>query len=181
MTRPVTLESLVGRSSAGFEEPFGMLEACHERIQRTLALLHRLRLHLRVHGADEQARQAAADVIRYFDRAAPEHHRDEELHVFPPLLASGDATVIALVNRLADEHREMETRWAVARRVLEAVAGGVRALKPEDEAALDSFEGLYAAHLCAEEEQAYPAAQTAIDAAARAAMSQDMMRRRGLG
>lgn len=158
-----------------------MLEACHERIQRTLALLQRLRQHLRGHGADEQARQAAADVIRYFDRAAPEHHRDEELHVFPPLLASGDAAVVAVVNRLVDEHREMETRWAAARRVLQAVAGGAGALTPEDEAALDSFEGLYATHLNAEEEQVYPAAQPSIDAAAQAAMSQDMMRRRGLG
>ena len=27
--------------SVGFEQPFAMLEACHERVQRTLALLQR--------------------------------------------------------------------------------------------------------------------------------------------
>ncbi|RYF75253.1 MAG: hemerythrin domain-containing protein, partial [Comamonadaceae bacterium] len=67
----------------GFEQPFAMLEACHERVQRTLALLGRLRGHVQAHGADEPARQAARDVLRYFDIAAPLHHEDEELHVFP--------------------------------------------------------------------------------------------------
>ena len=45
--------------AVGFEQPFAMLEACHERVQRTLALLARLRAHVRQHGADEDARQAA--------------------------------------------------------------------------------------------------------------------------
>ena len=45
--------------AVGFEQPFAMLEACHERVQRTLGLLQRLRDHVRAQGADEQARQAA--------------------------------------------------------------------------------------------------------------------------
>lgn len=60
-----------------------MLEACHERVQRTLGLLGRLREHVRKQGVDNDARQAARDVLRYFDIAAPLHHQDEELHVFP--------------------------------------------------------------------------------------------------
>jgi hypothetical protein len=78
----------------GFEQPFAMLEACHERVQRTLALLARLRVHVREQGADENARQAARDVLRYFDMAAPLHHEDEELHVFPLLLAHGAPEVV---------------------------------------------------------------------------------------
>ncbi|MEZ0309011.1 MAG: hemerythrin domain-containing protein, partial [Ramlibacter sp.] len=68
-----------------FEQPFDMLEACHERVHRSLDLLARLRAHVVTHGADDQARQAAIDVLRYFDVAAPAHHLDEELHVFPPM------------------------------------------------------------------------------------------------
>lgn len=82
--------------SVGFEQPFAMLEACHERVQRTLALLQRLRAHVLEHGADVPAQQAARDVLRYFDIAAPLHHEDEELHVFPLLLAQGSPDVAAL-------------------------------------------------------------------------------------
>ncbi len=103
MNQPIRLSSLTAAPAAGFEQPFEMLEACHERVQRMLALLGRLREHLASHGADEQARQAARDVMRYFDQAAPEHHRDEELHVFPPLLAQNDPKVAAVVVRLQQD------------------------------------------------------------------------------
>jgi hypothetical protein len=33
--------------AVGFEQPFAMLEACHERVERTLTLLSRLRSYLR--------------------------------------------------------------------------------------------------------------------------------------
>ncbi|RYY71287.1 MAG: hemerythrin domain-containing protein, partial [Comamonadaceae bacterium] len=75
----------------GFEQPFEMLEACHERVQRSLQLLARLCAHVRSQGGDDSAREAARDVLRYFDIAAPLHHEDEELHVFPPLLAHAAA------------------------------------------------------------------------------------------
>lgn len=95
----------------GFDQPFEMLEACHERVLRMLALLDRLRVHLRTKGCDDSARQAARDILRYFDQAAPLHHEDEELHVFPPLLEQGDAQTVALVQRLQREHGLMSADW----------------------------------------------------------------------
>lgn len=178
MTKPANL-SLVRSPAAGFEQPFEMLEACHERIHRMLALLARLREHLRTHGLDQQAQQAARDVMRYFDQAAPQHHLDEERHVFPPLAAGADAPLAALVRRLQQEHREMESRWPAARAALARVQGG-EAFAAGDEQALDAFAALYDAHLRAEEDSAYPAARHGLDAAALAAMSEDMMRRRGV-
>lgn len=179
MTQPIRLQSLVAAPAAGFEEPFGMLEACHERVHRMLALLQRLRAHARQHGADAQAQQAARDVMRYFDQAAPQHHRDEELHVFPPLLARGEPATVAVVQRLRQDHALMEERWAVAREVLVRVSQG-GAPGARDEAALDAFAGLYDAHIRAEEEIAYPQAREVLDENALTAMSEDMMRRRGV-
>ena len=109
---------------AGFEAPFEMLAACHERVERMLALLSRLQAHLLESGCDASARQAASDVMRYFDLAAPLHHQDEELHVFPPLLAGPDGGLHSLVQRLLEDHRAMDVAWPAARRVLVAVAGG---------------------------------------------------------
>lgn len=167
--------------AAGFEQPFEMLQACHERVQRMLALLTRLREYLPEHGADEQARQAARDVMRYFDQAAPEHHRDEELHVFPALLAQAEPATVAVVKRLQEDHLQMESRWAAARKVLAAIAvGELDSLAPGEESALDAFAALYGGHIDAEEQIAYPAAAILLKGAPLEAMSRDMMARRGL-
>lgn len=180
MTRPAGLSSLISSPAAGFDQPFEMLSACHERMQRMLVLLQKLREHMAQHGGDEQARLAARDVGRYFDQAAPHHHRDEELHVFPPLIAQADPSTLALVGRLQHDHLLMESRWVQARRVLAQVAeGNLQQLSLQDRVALEAFAGLYADHLLAEEQVAYPAAAALIEPAGVAAMGQEMARRRG--
>jgi hemerythrin-like domain-containing protein len=181
MTQPIRLSSLVAAPAASFAQPFEMLEACHERVQRMLDLLARLRDHLRTHGADTQAQQAARDVMRYFDQAAPQHHQDEELHVFPALLAQGDPHVVAVVTRLQQDHLQMASHWCGARQVLAQVADArLDALSSEHDALLDAFAGLYPGHLQAEDEIAYPAAQGLLDETQRSAMGAEMMRRRGV-
>ena len=174
------LRDLTPSPAAGFEAPFAMLEACHERIQRTLDLLQRLRVHVAKHGPDEQARQAARDVLRYFDQAAPQHHLDEERHVLPALEASGDAAHVALASRLRDDHRRMEAGWAVARSILSDLAEGrLTGLQAAQDQALDAFAVLHADHLAAEEQVAFPAATASLDTAALERMSRDMRARRG--
>jgi hemerythrin-like domain-containing protein len=174
-------DPLLPTPGAGFEQPFEMLQACHERVHRMLRLLSRLREHLPAHGADEQAQQAARDVMRYFDQAAPEHHRDEELHVFPALLAQGDPEVVAVVKRLQHDHLQMESRWADARQVLAVIAAGqLNLLSAQAQSALDAFAGLYDGHIDAEEQIAYPAAAVLLQGEPLAQMSRDMMARRGL-
>ena len=102
----------------GFEAPFEMLDACHERVERMLRLLSKIREHVQSHGADQQARDAARDVMRYFDQAGPHHHEDEERHVFPPLLAQRDPAVVAVVIRLKHDHREMAVATGTAQVVV---------------------------------------------------------------
>ncbi len=135
-----TRVSLPGMHSpgAGFDQPFEMLDACHDRVRRSLDLLRRLRDYLHSHGCDDSARQAARDVLRYFDIAAPLHHEDEELHVFPPLLAQEhDAPLVTLVRQLQRDHLHMAERWAAARGALQAMADGpLPAFTPAHEAAL---------------------------------------------
>ncbi len=166
---------------AGFDEPFAMLDACHERVHRTLDLLERLRAYLHGSGCDDSARQAARDVLRYFDLAAPLHHEDEERHVFPPLLAAtGDAALVALVRQLQRDHVLMAARWAAARGALQALAeGSSAAFTPEQDAALDLFAQGYAEHMRHEDQAIYPAAQALLDAPAVQAMGRDMAARRG--
>lgn len=176
------LKELVASPAAGFEQPFEMLEACHERIERMLDLLARLRSHVDAHGVDGQAQAAARDVLRYFDLAAPQHHLDEERHVLPALRSSGDAALSVLAGRLQEDHRLMEAAWADARTVLSGVEQGrLKALAPSDHAALAAFASLYADHLAAEEGTAFPAAVRRLGATDLQAMGADMRARRGAG
>jgi hemerythrin-like domain-containing protein len=182
-TRPI---SLPGHSApaAGFEAPFEMLATCHDRVERMLALQKKLQQHLLAKGCDEPARQAARDVMRYFDLAAPLHHQDEELHVFPPLLAGPDAALRELVRRLTHDHRQMDAAWLDARCTLQAVADRLDAacltLTPDQTAALEQFAALYRQHLDDENGIAYPSAEASLSPAALEAMSEDMMQRRGV-
>jgi hemerythrin-like domain-containing protein len=178
MTQPTRIDLKRGKS-ASYEQPFDMMEACHERLDRMLALLAKLKAHLAGKGADEQARQAAKDVMRYFDMAAPQHHRDEELHVFPPLLAQGEAATVAAVHRLQREHGQMEAGWALARETLAAIAEGrIAALTAAQAKQLDEFASLYAGHIEAEEKVAYPAAKALLDEDAQREMGREMQQRR---
>jgi hemerythrin-like domain-containing protein len=170
-----------GTLAPGYDEPFEMLHACHARVRRMLDLLDRLRRYVDANGADEQARQAARDVMRYFDLAAPQHHLDEENHVIPRLLASGDPLLVSLGARLRDDHRAMEVGWSRARRPLLALAEGAAArFDAAAHRTLAEFATLYAAHIDAEESTAFPSAAGAMDTAGLQVMSQDMMRRRGV-
>ena len=181
---PVSSIGLPGHHSpgAGFEEPFDMLSACHERVVRMLSLLARLREHLGTVGWDASAAQAAHDVMRYFDVAAPHHHEDEERHVFPALLADATCPLHDVVRRLQREHLVMTTNWAVGRLVLtrirDAHADTWQPLNAADNASLDTFATLYDQHLKDEDERVFPAARQRAGGPQIQAMGTEMMNRR---
>ncbi len=166
--------------AVGFEAPYEMLAACHERVQRSLDLLGRLLDYVEKNGHDSQTRSAAADVLRYFDLAAPLHHQDEERHVFPLLLAQGDTALRERVLQLQAEHRQMEALWATLREPLLNWREDGATQRPD--AALREtaarFAGLYAGHIPNEEGLVFPAARAAMNEATQAAMGAEMQARR---
>ncbi|MGC3987507.1 MAG: hemerythrin domain-containing protein [Pseudorhodoferax sp.] len=162
----------------GFDQPLEMLAACHARMERSLDLLERLGRHLHAQGCDAQARGAAADVLRYFDIAAPLHHQDEELHVLPLLREQGQAGLAA---RLRADHQVMEHDWARLRPDLKAVVDGAldqRAL-PAAVARWTQFAALYRRHLAAEEAMVFPAVHASLTPTRQQAMGAEMAARRG--
>ncbi len=179
MTSSLALHAAPG---AGFDDPFAMLLACHERVERMLGLLERLADHLRDKGPDAPARQAAADVTRYFDLAGPAHHEDEERHLFPALAAAGEPTMVDLVERLHQEHLAMAERWAAIRCDLQRVAAGAWTAHCVADAAprWAAFAALYREHIAVEEGRAYPAALALLDKPAQQAMGREMAQRRGV-
>lgn len=159
--------------AVGFDEPFEMLAACHDRVRRSLDLLQRLHAHVQQHGVEAQARDAAADVLRYFDRAAPAHHEDEERHVFPRLRLAG---LSALADRLHADHLDMSRQWALLRVPLQAWSRGEA--QRLDTNLLRNYIDFYDAHLAIEDAEAMPAAREGLADSVLHAMGREMAARR---
>lgn len=159
-----------------------MLSACHDRVQRSLDLLGRLVEHVDLHGHDASSRSAAADVLRYFTLAAPLHHQDEELHLFPLLLAHGSAEMVTQVERLQHDHAQMESLWRGIEPALRAWSSGVTTpLTSPQRDAIQVFRALYPPHIALEESSVFPQAFALLGPQASSDAGREMQSRRGVG
>lgn len=122
------MNNLLSDPAPDFDQPVAVLKHCHGRIRKQLSTLEKLLAHLPEHGADEQARQAATAVLKYFDKAAQLHHDDEEQDLLPMLLAvaKGDdaATLQALAPVILQEHKDMDAMWQDLHEQLTSIADG---------------------------------------------------------
>lgn len=161
----------------GFDDPLGMLVACHRRIERELAALGRLQRHLPEHGCDDDARAAARAVLKYFDGAAPNHHADEEESLFPRLRTLAKAPADELVDELERDHDALAASWRRMRPLLAGITVGVRAnLSPRQ---VDNLRALYVAHIHREEHSLIPLAGRVLDGATLREIGEEMAARRG--
>jgi iron-sulfur cluster repair protein YtfE (RIC family) len=160
-----------------------MLLACHERVQRSLDLLGRLVEHIDHNGHDASSRSAAQDVLRYFTIAAPQHHLDEELHLFPALLAKGELELVAAVQRLQQDHIAMERLWRQVKTVLEpwATPEATCAPSPSEREAIAAFRAIYPDHIQLENDTVFPAAFALLGTDASTLAGQEMQSRRRVG
>ena len=168
--------------SAGTEAPLEMLSACHARIERQCATLRRLVPHLEAHGADEEARAAAANVIRYFDSSAQHHHDDEEEDLFPALLesmAGSDAVCLRdLTDALKAEHRALDADWRRVRASLAQIAAGTSTHLASDD--VEALVGRYERHIAREEQELLPMAARLLGDEDVARIGRSMRERRGI-
>lgn len=142
---------------------FETLEHAHQAALHMLQQLNTLVQHLEQHGLDDQARRAARHVLDYFNGPGLDHHAQEEHHVFPALLASGDEELVQHVNRLRQDHGWIEEDWHELQPPVQAVAEGyswydLAMLR----AAVPVFESLYQEHIALEEAVVYPAARNLL-------------------
>ena len=179
MTRPVPG---FPASTATTEAPLEMLSACHARIERQCATLRRLVPHLAQRGADDEARTAAANVMRYFDSSARHHHEDEEIDLFPALLesmAGSDPVCLReLTGALTDEHRALDAAWRRVRAALaEIAAGSATHLSSAD---VEALVRTYEQHIEREEKELLPMAARLLSDADLARIGKSMRERRGI-
>lgn len=140
--------------SPHIDDPMALLRACHEKVVRFTTLAQRLQAHVRTKGVDEQAREAAQAVLRYFTLAAPLHHADEDDDLFVALRLLDHAPLTARIDALQAEHGALGQRWTEVRPWLEAIAAGKTPAGTEPD--VDGFATRYREHARAEETDVYP-------------------------
>lgn len=171
----------LSQPAPSFDEPLDMLRACHERIAAQCATLERLAAHLQTHGADEQAQQAARNIMRYFDIAGPHHHADEEQDLLPLLLEASRRRGSPLAESIAslpDLHRVLDAAWAKLRAVLTDIAQGIAT--PLEPTMVSTFVQAYREHMAFEEQEVFPMAQAWLDRSQLEKLSAAMVARRNI-
>lgn len=160
-----------------FTQPLALLRACHERMLEQCETLEKLVAHVREHGVDDDARTAAQRVHRYFTTAAPLHHQDEEIDLFP-LLQRQSLKLADLVYSLKQEHPQLDAAWSRLESDL---------LRPDHMDDLDAFAGKvtdfcnrYRSHIKRENNELLDIAQHILSSKQQKAMGEAMAKRRGV-
>ena len=153
----------------GFDDPLGLLRACHKKMLAHCDLLEGL-----LTTPDPAAAQL---VLRYFSTNAVTHHRDEEEDLFPRLNRQS-MKLADLVQRLKREHSELDRLWA-------GIAAGLRELpQAGGEAAfieaVRAFCALTREHIQRENTEFLPLAESSLSSAALGEIGEAMAARRGV-
>ncbi len=171
--------------AAGFDQPLELWLACHDRVRRMTGLLERLREHVARAGADDAARVTAATIRRYFTEAAPRHHQDEEIDLFPLLrrqlpdkAATRASEVNAAIDRLEADHVALGQVWERLLPALETIERGEPAALDADD--VRAFTDGYRSHCEVEDTVIADALRICITDADLDAVGQSMAERRGV-
>lgn len=166
----------------GFDQPIAVLKHCHDRIRKQIRTMQNLVAHLPKFGTSIDAKQGANAVLRYFEKAAPQHHADEEEDLFPMLQSAvdgADAALLAeLLPQIMREHEQMARAWQVLEHQLKPIAAGESGLLSAED--VRQFAELYAAHMEKEETQIAPMAKRVLSAAQMTRLGNAMSARRGI-
>ena len=148
------------RSPAPSLPSFEALDRTHAQVLEVLKQFDRLLQHLDDNGADAVAQASAKEIHDFFADGARQHHADEERYVFPSLLTSRDAELVANVQRLQQDHGWLEEDWLELAPQIEAIAQGYSWYDLDVlRQALPVFTQLYQDHIALEESMVYPEAR----------------------
>lgn len=168
----------------GPDDPLGMLRACHRRLEAKLDTLTRV-VEVYQQADEERYDQAAGAiglVVRHLHGPAQTHHEDEELSLFPRMIAR-DPAIAEPLHKLEFEHEKLAVQWRALLPMLLSLADGTIA-PPEHLAnvarGVATLSAGYRAHIHAEDTIIYPAAQSLLSADELAEIGREMADRRHL-
>jgi hemerythrin-like domain-containing protein len=159
------------RPPPSFDDPVGVLDACHRRIEDRLATLERALAALPA----PEAVAAIGDVVRHFEGPVRRHMEDEEQSVLPRLDRAPE------LDALEAEHRTAEAVFLAFRTVAARLAAEPQAdVGAELGLHAATLARIYRAHMQREEVTLFPRARALAPAELRA-IGIEMRLRRGGG
>jgi hemerythrin-like domain-containing protein len=170
--------------SSDFNDPLGLMQDCHRRIERFLHVLSMVTNSRRGEELSADERDALETALRYFRKAGPLHNADEETSLFPRMRGSEIAEAAAALSRM--DHLEAEHRITTACHEEVDVLGAKwlqqGTLSREDSvrlcSLLEKLDAIYQQHIALEESSVFPLAASCLPADAIAAIGQEMASRR---
>ena len=176
------MNSTLFDTAPDFDQPIAVLKHCHDRIRKQLRTLQQLAGPATHEASAEEVRQAAAAVLRYFSKAAHQHHQDEEYDLLPMLAGTATDADAALLERLVPEilheHQQMDAVWQRLQPQLDALASGADVTL--DGADVKLYQELYLGHMDKEENHIAPMAKRLFSPAQMQALGRAMRTRRGI-
>jgi len=171
------LIQLSAQHPSGSNDLVGLLDACHQRIRRFVALAREAALNRAV--PPDQIAQACADVERYFVEALPLHVADEEESIQPRLRGLSPAVDRAL-DVMAHQHQQHVPKLEALLRATARVRS-----TPQDEgartelaAAATALEAELEEHLALEERVIFPAIREILPREAQSTIIDELRQRR---
>jgi len=160
-----------------FDDPLGVLRACHERILAQCNTLQGLVPHIAQNGVDDEARSAIRNVKNYFTTSAENHHQDEEQDLFP-LLNRQSLKLAEIIYRLNQEHESLTQLWELLLQDLNKPA--TLAENADFESHVEQFCSAYREHIDYENRELLDMAQHILSHQQLEDIGKAMARRRGV-
>ena len=175
----------IGAATHNFNDPTGLLSACHRRVEMFLGMLEAVAKVIDC-PSTEETKHALQSALRYFAEAAPKHTADEEESLFPRLRRLHDPEVEPAFSRL--DRLEADHRWAeplhleVERLGMQYLSIGHLSATEIDRfrSCIAKLADMYEEHISAEDQLIFPLAAKLLSPNEKAAIAQEMARRRNV-
>ncbi len=160
-----------------FDNPLGVLRACHDRMLAQCNTLQGLVAHIADNGVDDEARSAIRNVVHYFTTSAVHHHQDEEQDLFP-LLIRQSLKLAEIIHRLKQEHELLTQQWEQLLQDLNKPSALIE--NADFESHVEQFCSTYRKHIDFENKELLGMAQHILSQRQLEDMGSSMARRRGV-
>ena len=168
---------------SGFDDPLGMLQDCHRRIERFLAILCDVAERAHARSLTEEEAAAIHAALVYFREGGRRHTADEEESLFPRMRSLAPPGTLDPLNHLEDDHREADQLHDDVDRLYSAWLAAGTLDSAHQQSMLQKTQRLrtlYADHIHTEEATVFPAAARILDRESIASIGSEFRARRNV-
>lgn len=160
-----------------YDNPLGLIKACHKRILFHCDLLEKVMAYLDLNKVDKNVMDAARLISHYFNTAGKLHHQDEEKDIFPRLI-SVSTKLADIINTLEQGHQSIDKLWTKISPLLENLEIITPTQLPELKQSCTEFCQFNLQHMQFEEKELFSVASNLISNDQLKLIGQSMKRRR---